>query len=116
MYWGAISNQSIVNLTTLTYNDLISVYGINPSDSELRTNRNITKTFDASGGRYIVFLYPTSFGISNPHLQVGPFPVSLPGSNVNTNVTFTNQYGAVSTYTILITNIQYGSNLTVSVL
>lgn len=116
MYWGAVLDQSIVNLTTLNYTDLINTYGVNPSDSEPRTNRNITKAFDASGGRYIMFLYPTSFGIANPHLQVGPFPVSLPGANVNTNITFTNQYGAVSTYTMLITNIQFGSNLTVAVL
>lgn len=116
MYWGAVSDQSIINLTTLNSTDLINTYGVNPSDSEPRTNRNITKVFDASGGRYIMFLYPTSFGIANPHLQVGPFPVSLPGANVNTNITFTNQYGAVSTYTMLITNIQFGSNLTVAVL
>ena len=108
MYWGAVSDQSIINLTTLNSTDLINTYGVNPSDSEPRTNRNITKVFDASGGRYIMFLYPTSFGIANPHLQVGPFPVSLPGANVNTNITFTNQYGAVSTYTMLITNIQFG--------
>lgn len=119
IYWGALTATpaTIKALTTLNYSGMASL-GFNPVDSAFATSRNTTQTFNCTGGRYICFFYPTSMGIGSPaQLQSGPFPISLnPTTNINTTISFTNQSGGVETYTALITDIQTGASITVSVL
>lgn len=117
VYWGAISDGTLVNQSTLDYTDLVGVtWNFSASNQEFSTTRQITKNFNATGGKYIYFIFPTSFGLASPHVQVGPFPVTLPPGNINTSVDFTNESGATNTYTIIRTDLQNGSSITVEVL
>jgi len=112
IYWGISTNASLGAGPISVFNGALTGFS-----SELATSRLTTKNFDCSGGRYIYFIYPASFGTNNPnpHWSVNGFPVTL--SNVNT-VNLTNAFNndTVSYIVQRSTNLLYGSSINVQVL
>lgn len=100
-YWGVNASQTITNEQILQLS------------SEFATNRQQTRTFDCSGGKYFYLVIPTSFcsGIS---FKVGG--LSFSDMNVQT-IQFTNASGNTSSYNVYRpNNIQTGSAISVEVL
>lgn len=115
-YWFASTNDDFAN-GPKTYADLLLDSGFSSKPvserEEFATSRQTTKTFDATGGRYLYIMFPESFGTVSPQLQVGPFPVTLSYVNI---IPFTNQSGHTENYYVYRTNLQTGSSITVQVL
>lgn len=97
-YWGVSPN------TTLTNSEILAL------SQEFSTSRVKDVTYDASGGNYVYYAYPSSFG-SLTAVKVG----GLAFSDFSTTViNFTNASGHSSSYNLVrINNIQTGSNIQV---
>lgn len=101
-YWGVSTN------TTLTDAQIIGL------SSELATARQMTKTFNATGGRYIFIVLPTSWcnGIS---FKLNDLAFS--DFVIETNRAFTNASGYTSNYNVYrVANIQTGNAIKIEVL
>lgn len=97
-YWGTS------NLSTLADSDVLTLA------NELTTSRAKTITYDATGGKYIYYCYPTSFG-SLTSVTVGG--LSFSDYTVVTR-SFTNQLGYSTSYNIVrFNNLQTGSAIQV---
>lgn len=97
-YWGVSASPTLDNA------------GILALSSEFSTSRVKDVTYDASGGRYVYYAYPTSFGNLNA-VTVGGLAFS---DFTTTVVSFTNSSGYVSQYNLIrINNIQTGANIAV---
>jgi hypothetical protein len=78
---------------------------------ELATSRAQSRTMDATGGRYLYFAWPSSFG--EPSFIVNGFPNS---AWIKTVVSFTNSSGYTSNYWVYRSQyLQNGSGITVVV-
>jgi len=98
-YWGVSA------LTELNNAQILALGG-----SEFATNFNKTITYNASGGRYPYYAYPSSFGI--------PASVTVGGLSFSdfsvTVVSLTNASGHTENYNVLrFNNIQTGAAITV---
>lgn len=99
-HWG------ISTLASLTTADILTLSG-----NELSASRTQTRTFDATGGYYLWFAWPVSFGQSE--FWVGGL---LNTAWVETVVTHTNQYGHTEDYyTYRSEFIQNGASIEVEV-
>lgn len=97
-YWGVSPN------TTLTGPEIIAL------SSEFATSRIKDVTYNATGGRYVYYAYPASFGNLNA-VKVGGLAFS---DYTTTVVSFTNASGFTSSYNLIrINNIQTGANIAV---
>lgn len=97
-YWGVSPN------TTLTGPEIIAL------SSEFATSRIKDVTYNATGGRYVYYAYPASFGNLNA-VKVGGLAFS---DYTTTVVSFTNASGYTSSYNLIrINNIQTGANIAV---
>lgn len=95
-YWGVSASTSLTNEQILAL------------DNEFATNRNKTMTYNATGGRYLYYAYPTSFG-ALANVIVGGFAFS--DYTVQTR-SFTNASGYIENYYLVRFNgIQTGSNI-----
>lgn len=100
-YWGVSAN------TTLTDEQIIAL------SSELSTNRQQTRTFNCSGGKYFYFAIKTSY-CNGIQFKVGG--LSFSDMLVETRQ-FTNASGYTDSYNIYrVNNIQTGSAIVVEVL
>jgi len=98
-YWGSSANPG-----PLTDPEILAF------SSELATARQCTKTYDCTGGKYIWFCYPSSWGLAT--FWVNGFPTTF----LLTVQNFTNQYGyteSYNTYRSLL--LQQGSGIIVEV-
>lgn len=93
--------------TALTNTDIIALGG------EFGTDYKMSKTLDASGGKYLYFVVPSSFGLDESHFKIG----GLANSDwVKTTMQFTNASGYKSNYDIFrSTNLQTGSAIPVDI-
>lgn len=97
-YWGVSPN------TTLTNSQIIAL------SSEFATSRVKDVIYDATGGRYVYYAYPVSFG-NFTAVKVGGLAFS---DYTVTVITFTNASGYISQYNLVrINNIQTGANIQV---
>lgn len=101
-YWGVSANPSLVDA------DILALSG-----SEFATDYKASKTFDASGGKYIYFIVPSTFGLDNTHFKMG----GLANSDwIKTTVQFKNASGYSTSYDIFrSTNIQSGAAILIDV-
>ncbi|MCK9529364.1 MAG: hypothetical protein M0R77_02175 [Gammaproteobacteria bacterium] len=97
-YWGVSPN------TTLTDSEIIAL------SSEFSTSKVKDVTYNATGGRYVYYAYPASFGTLNA-VTVGGLAFS---DFTTTVINFTNASGYASQYNLIrINNIQTGANIQV---
>ena len=100
-WWGVNSK------TSLSSTDIISL-----ANSEFATDYLQTKSFDATGGKYIYFAFPSSF-TGTPVFTIGGFTAPF---DELASVSHTNQSGFTSNYRVFkSTNLQNDSNITVVV-
>lgn len=101
-YWGVSASAS------LTTSAQIIALG-----SEFGSNYNMSKTLDATGGKYLYFAVPSSFGLTVNNFKVG----GLSNSDwVKTTISFTNASGYTTNYDIFRSgNIQTGSAILVAI-
>jgi streptogramin lyase len=94
-YWGVAAAASLTNAQILALS------------GEFATDYNMSKTLDASGGKYLYFAVPTAFGLDASKFKVG----GLANSDwVKTTVQFTNASGHTSSYDVFRSgNIQTGA-------
>ena len=100
-YWGTSTKESLTN------EEIIAL------SSEFANNRQQTRTFDCSGGKYFYFAIPTSM-CSGIQFKVG----GLAFSAMNlTEIDFTNSSGNTSDFNVYrVADIQTGSAISVEVL
>ena len=98
-YWG------VSTLTSLNSAGILGLGG-----SEFATNRSKSVTYNATGGRYVYYAYPTSFGVI-----AGVTVNGLAFSDYTTStVSFTNASGHVENYYVVRFNsLQNGSSIPV---
>lgn len=97
-YWGVSPN------TTLTNSEIIAL------SSEFSTSKTKDVTYNATGGNYVYYAYPSSFGNLSA-VKVGGLSFS---DYTTTVINFTNASGYSSSYNLIrINNIQTGSNIQV---
>ena len=101
IYWG------VSTLETLTDSNIIAL------NSQFSTSRIQSRTLDASGGKYLYFIMPTSFGCNTSKFKIG----GLFNSDWQvTTRSFVNASGYAESYMIFrSTNIQTGSAIAVEV-
>ena len=110
-YWF-VSSDPDFGIAPFTYGDLPAV------EQEFATERQKANvTYDCTGGKYIYYMYPAEFGISDEnHLINNGFTVELSPSSIRT-VDFTNQPGDTSSYVVLRSdNLLHGNEIMVSFL
>lgn len=99
IYWGSKANPFID-----TSEEILSL------ESEFFPDRLITKTFNATGGRYIYFAYPVAYGVGaftfNNFTVIYPTPVV---------VDFTDAYGNEDYYVYRSNQLQHGDNIIVQI-
>lgn len=122
IYWGVSTDNNVGGVDTasagvpqsggtpiaINASDLVTA-GI--TNSVLANNKNQTRNFNATGGRFLYFLWPTAYGV--PTFTVNGFP-STGWKGIDT--TFTNTFLVPTTYTVWRTQfIQNGSSINVVV-
>lgn len=99
-HWGISTN------TALTTAQILAL-----ANNELATSRSQTRTFDCTGGRYIFFAWPSTWG--TPTFTVNGL---VDSSWVNATVSHTNASGHITDYhTWRSLNLLNGSSVTVAV-
>lgn len=111
MFWF-VSEDPDFGGSDKTYNDLLSIpefvsKPLSQREGEF-SSRTITRSFNATGGKYIYIMFPVAMEINVPHIQVGQFPVTLPYVR---QIDFDGQE-----YYVLRTQLQHGSEIVVQVL
>lgn len=97
-YWGVSPNTTLNNAQILALS------------SEFATSRVMTKTLDATGGNYLYFASPVSFGVGT--FTVGGLVTTFQQSTIS----FTNASGYIDNYYLYrSTNLQNGSSITVQI-
>jgi hypothetical protein len=98
-YWGTSASTTLDNAGVLALNNAFA------------TNYDMDKTLDATGGKYMYFAVPTSFGLDTSKFKVG----GLANSDwVKTTIDFTNASGYKTSYDVFRSgNIQTGSAIEV---
>ena len=97
-YWGVSTNASIANSDILGFS------------SEFATSAAKSTIYNATGGNYVYYCYPASFGLLS-NVKVGGLAFS---DFTTTAINFTNASGHTSSYNVLrINNIQTGANIQV---
>lgn len=100
-YWGVSPSEELDNA---------GVLGL--SGSELADNFSKSVTYDASGGKYLYFAFPQSFGVLS-NVKVGGLPFT--DYIVSTLSDFTNASGHTETYSVVrVRNLQTGSAISVN--
>lgn len=98
-YWGTSVN------TSLTNTDILAM------SSEFASDYNMSKTLNASGGKYMYFAVPSSFGLDTSKFKVG----GLANSDwTKTTINFKNASGYTTSYDVFRSgNIQTGNAINV---
>jgi hypothetical protein len=97
-YWGAVDSESLDNTTVLALS------------SEFATDYAKSVTYDASGGKYLYYAFPASWGTPS-HVTVGG--LSFTDFTV-TPLSFTNASGHTETYNVIrLNNRQTGSAIAI---
>lgn len=97
-YWGVSPNTSLTNAEIIALS------------SEFSTTKNKSVTYNATGGRYVYYCYPSAFGDLTA-VKVGGLAFS---DFTVTATNFTNSSGYASQYNVVrINNIQTGANIQV---
>ena len=101
-YWGASANAA------LAAGDIISAL-----NGEFASDYKMSKTLDATGGKYIYFAVPSSFALTDAKFKVG----GLSNSDwAKTTVAFTNANGYTTNYDIFrSTYVQTGAAILVDI-
>lgn len=100
IYWGSKANPLVD-----TDEEILTL------ESEFFEDRLITKTFNATGGRYLYFAYPVSYGASLGFI----FNTFLSTFTQTTVIGFTDTYGTEDYYVYRSNQLQNGDNLTVEI-
>jgi hypothetical protein len=96
-YWGASVETSLDNAEVLALS------------SEFATSRGKSVTFDCTGGRYVYYAYPASFGL--PTVKVGGLDFT---AWTKTDLSFTNASGYTEAYYVIrFDNLQNGAAIQV---
>jgi hypothetical protein len=102
-YWGISTNPDIASSGSVSQ----FILGF---QSEFSENRSMTKTIAATGGHYLYFSYPKSWG--KGHFIFNTFPTSF----LEQIVSFTDQHNVTEDcYLYRSLNLQHGNNLTVEI-
>jgi hypothetical protein len=97
-YWGAVDSESLDNA------------GILALSSEFATDYQKSVTYDATGGKYLYYAFPASFGTPS-HVTVGG--LSFSDFTVSA-MSFTNASGHTETYNVIrLNNRQTGSAIAI---
>ena len=103
VYYGASTAGSIS-----TSADVLAL-----DNSKLATNKNMTATFDCTGGKFIYFAMPVSFGLKNTNFKIGG--LSNSAWSVST-IPVTNAHGHTENYNVFKSqNLQNGAAITVNI-
>lgn len=106
-YWGVTASRPMPDNDILTMND----------GEEFSTSRSKTITYDASGGAYFWFAYPTSFGLASVKANGLAFSSWYDGIGESTSPqtrSFTNASGHTEDYYVYVSyNLQNGSAIEV---
>jgi hypothetical protein len=97
-YWGAVDSESLDNA------------GVRSLTSEFATDYQKAVTYDATGGKYLYYAFPASFGTPS-HVTVGGLSFS---DFTVSPLSFTNASGHTETYNVIrLNNRQTGSAIAI---